>query len=213
MASSHSIIASTEADIPVLAAFLQSSKLNLAINRFLFKDWPNDAAQKAQYTSAIEGSFKNTAATSLKVIDDTTGDIIAYLFLTRRKPNEPPKTQNDAANQVQPDAMNKEVASTVHKAVEEINRQWTNVDYLELTHIFVRPESRKKGIGAELIRRAIKEARAASVPLVTCAEPPAFKFFQKQGFKSGNHVDIDLRQWAPENCGWGIFRITGISLE
>ena len=227
MNSAYSILAATHDDLPVLAAYLQASKLNLAINRFLYNNWPNNEVQKAKYTSAIAGSLDEPTTTSLKVVNTTTGELIAYMFLTPRKSGKSKKPQNSTADGGSMDGLNREVLAAVEKVVAEINRQWADTDYLglfiasklpntlsntpiELTHIFVKPEFRKQGIGSQLIQRAFEEARAANVSLVTCAEPLAYDFFKNRGFQSTKHGDIDLRLWSPEYCGYGIFRITGI---
>ena len=85
--------------------------------------------------------------------------------------------------------------------------------YTEVTHICVKPASRKQGIGSQLIQVALDKAKAAGLPLALCAEPPAHAFFLKQGFTDTSAADIDLSQWAPEYCGWGIFRISGMSMS
>lgn len=40
-------------DIPVLGDLLYNSKLALTINRLLFKDWPNEAAQRRNYAAVL----------------------------------------------------------------------------------------------------------------------------------------------------------------
>lgn len=132
MLSACSILAATSSDLPVLAAYLHTSKLNLAINRFIFENWPNDAVQKAKYTKAIEGSLDDPTTISLKVVNDNTGEIIAYMFLTPRMSGKSTKLQNSTTDEGQSDGLDAEVAATVMKVVAEINEQWANVDYLGL---------------------------------------------------------------------------------
>lgn len=66
----HSIVPVTAQDLPTMAKLLCDSKLQLTINRLLFKDWPNEAAQVPNYTRAVEGSFKDPSVESFKVVDD-----------------------------------------------------------------------------------------------------------------------------------------------
>lgn len=132
MNSAYSILAATHDDLAVLAAYLQASKLNLAINRFLYDDWPNNAVQKAKYTSAIAGSLDDPATISLKVVNTTAGELIAYMFLTPRTSGKSKDLPNSTADKGNMDGLNREVLATVNKVVAEINRQWTNTDYLGL---------------------------------------------------------------------------------
>jgi hypothetical protein len=82
----HSISAVEKANLPTLATLVAASKLSLTINRLLFKDWPNHAAQKPLYTGAVEGGFADPSVTNLKVVDNGSGEIVGYLGLTRKRP-------------------------------------------------------------------------------------------------------------------------------
>jgi hypothetical protein len=61
-----------------------------------------------------------------------------------------------------------------------------------------------------LVKLATEKAEKAGIPLSLGSEPQAHEFFLAQGFKDTKHVDIDLRQWAPEYSGFGIFRFSGM---
>ena len=84
---------------------------------------------------------------------------------------------------------------------------------VELTHIYVKPAYRRKGIGSQLVRIAVDKAAEAGIPFAVCSEPAAHDFFLKLGFKDIVHGDIDLRRWAPEHSGFGNFRLFGMVLE
>ena len=68
----------------------------------------------------------------------------------------------------------------------------------------MQPSSRNLGIGSQLIQLAIDKAKAAGLPLAVAAEPQAYNFFLKQGFQETRHFDVDLKQWAPAQSGWGV---------
>lgn len=103
-----------EADVPAHGQLLRDAKLELTINRLLFKDWPNDEAQRPVYEGAVRGGFNDPATESWKVVDDETGAMVGYLSLTRKTPskdagsakpgNVPPPT---------PEGMNEDVFRTV----------------------------------------------------------------------------------------------------
>lgn len=61
-----------------------------------------------------------------------------------------------------------------------------------------------------LVKRSIVKATAAGLPLVVGTEPAAHEFFLNQGFNDTAHFDVDLNQWAPASCGWGVFRLSGM---
>lgn len=104
-------------DIHPLADLLYTSKLALTINRLLFRSWPNEAIQRNNYLSALEG-LDPSMSESLSVIDDQSGEPVGLLALNRRRPadapsgNDPegekPKQQQEIS-----DFFNPEVLATV----------------------------------------------------------------------------------------------------
>lgn len=85
MATSYTIAAVENDDLSTLADLVHTSKLSLPINQLLFKDWPNDAAQKPLYTQAVVSSHHDPAVTDLKAVDDVSGQIIGYIAFTRKQ--------------------------------------------------------------------------------------------------------------------------------
>lgn len=213
----HSILPVTEADIPTIAGFLQASKLQLAINRFLFKDWPNDSAQLAQYTGAVEGGHKDPLVTTLKAVDNRSGEIVGHLGVSRRNSKggdaETPAAGETDGEQKIPEFFVPEVLSTVARTVRELDRDMEGIEHIQIKYIYVKPSSRKQGIGAQLVRLALNEAKAAGVPLAVLSEPASHDFFLKQGLKDIKHVDIDLSKWAAAHSGFGVFRLTQMSMS
>ncbi|KAI1380508.1 hypothetical protein F4677DRAFT_441822 [Hypoxylon crocopeplum] len=211
----HSILPIVEGDEPTLTDFLLASKLQLAINRFVFKDWPAEAAQRANYGAAVHSGLQNPETTSLKVVHEESGEIVAHLFLTRRnkssdaeKPSNSDKTDEKGSQSETADALVPAVVGAVTAAIKELEPEAIEGDYFEITHIYVKPSSRRRGIGTQLIQLCRERAQVAGVPLTICAEPNHHDFFLKRGFREAKHVDIDLRQWAAENSGYGVFRIS-----
>lgn len=74
----------------------------------------------------------------------------------------------------------------------------------------VKPSFQRNGIGSKLVQLGSHRARAEGIPLVVCAEAPAYEFFVKLGFQDTRHCDIDLRKYAPANSGFGVFRLSGM---
>jgi len=63
------------------------------------------------------------------------------------------------------------------------------------------------------VKLAIEKAEKERIPLSAGVEPEAHEFFLSQGFEDAKHVDIDLRQWAAQNSGFGVFRFYGMVLK
>jgi hypothetical protein len=102
--SNYSILPIDTFDVPTLVEFLYSLKSTLAFNRAVFKNWPNEAAQKALYRATIENTLAPTSATeSLKAADDETGEIIGYVAVSRERP-----TQDSSTEQQQKQHLNAE---------------------------------------------------------------------------------------------------------
>jgi predicted N-acetyltransferase YhbS len=74
----------------------------------------------------------------------------------------------------------------------------------------VEPSYQRQGVGSTLIQLGFDQARAEGLPLTVTAEAPAYGFSDALGFKETKHVDIDLRQYAPANSGFGIFRLRSL---
>ncbi|KAI8649350.1 N-acetyltransferase domain-containing protein [Fusarium sp. Ph1] len=208
-----SILPVAGSDLPMLAEFVHSSKLCLTINRLLYLDWPNDAAQKPQYRRAVESSFNNDKVQCLKAVDEESNELVGYLVLTPKTPVEARKDTeigSDAEEKNVPEGMHAGVWSAVTNAAAEINRETDSLEHLELTYIYVKPSHREKGIGSLLLQEAFLRAHADRVPLALCSEPAAYSFYKNRGFQDTKHVDIDLRLWAPPYTGFGIFRLSGM---
>ncbi|KAI1274707.1 hypothetical protein F5Y07DRAFT_372597 [Xylaria sp. FL0933] len=215
----YSVAPITKDDVPTIGGFLQDSKLQLAINRFLIVDWPNNSFQKAHYTDAIKGGLSNPRTTSLKVTDNTSGQIVAHLFYTK-KASSPGEGQSSAtegdgeqANNQAPDGIVPDVYLAVMDAVKELEPNLDTDEYIELTHLYVEPSSRRQGIGSWLLQIIQEAAAAEKLPLTLFAEPNHHDFFVSHSFRDVKHVDIDLQKWAAPLSGYGVFRVSRMVFE
>ncbi|KAI0424387.1 hypothetical protein F5Y09DRAFT_324553 [Xylaria sp. FL1042] len=215
----YSVVPATEDDIPILGDFLQDSKLQLAINRFLILDWPNFPFQKAHYTNAIKGGLSNPRTTSLKVIDNTSGKLVAQLVYTKKvsPPGEGESSTTEGnggeANNEVPVGIVPDVYWAVMDAVKELEPNLETDEYIELTHMYVEPSSRRRGIGSRLLQIVEEAAAAENLPLTLFAEPNHHDFFVGHGFRDVKDVDIDLRKWAAPLSGYGVFRVSRMIFE
>lgn len=122
MASPYHILPVESADLATLAEFVYESKLSLTINRLVYKDWPNEVAQRHQYTLAVEGGFNNPNIESLKAVD-ASGEIVGYLALTRIHPKtteEPADKNKWSQQQSATDVFDQDVLKAVIQGVAAV---------------------------------------------------------------------------------------------
>jgi predicted N-acetyltransferase YhbS len=81
---------------------------------------------------------------------------------------------------------------------------------LVLSSIFVRHSHRSQGIGKYLVQLSLDKAKTANLPLYLYSVPTAHKFYQGLGFQDTSFAEVDLKDWAPEYCGYGTFRLFGM---
>ncbi|KAJ5594053.1 uncharacterized protein N7459_000261 [Penicillium hispanicum] len=209
----YSIAAVASSDLPTLARFIHDAKLALSINRLIFLDWPNEPVQSRQYTSAVQSGYDDPSIECFKAVDNHSQEIIGYFVLGRKRSVEktpPIDIKNDDSKADVPEGLNPALLAEVVNATSLIARETEDIDRYELIYMCVKPALQRQGIGSELVRLGFERAQAEGIPLAVCAEAPAYKFFAKLGFKETTHVDIDLRNYAPANTGFGIFRLTGM---
>ncbi|KPM45626.1 hypothetical protein AK830_g951 [Neonectria ditissima] len=214
MALSSTILPVSSSDLHTIADFVHCAKLCLTINRLVYKDWPAEAAQKRNSTAAVESSFNDPSVECLKAVDDVSGEIVGFLALTKKPPidEEKPASGEAGEDEQHPaEELNPTLYQAVSEATTEIFKAARGTEHYELTYICVKPSSRNRGVGSQLVQVCFDRARTAGIPLALCSEPTAHDFFVNRGINDTGHVDIDLSQWAPAYCGFGTFRLTGMS--
>ncbi|KAL4749892.1 hypothetical protein BDW72DRAFT_204334 [Aspergillus terricola var. indicus] len=187
-------------DLDALEELLFTSKLSLTINRLLFNDWPNEAAQRRNYRAALaQQDFESGDRESLGVIDNASGKLIGWLALRRRQPE-----LSDAEH------FNPDVYNAVMKAVRELSSTDLEAkEHYEVVYIAVDRAFRRRGIGRDLIRHVFAKAKAGA-PVAVSSEPQAYAFFTKMSFEETKSVEMDLAQWAPPYSGFGAFRLSSM---
>ncbi|OAL32312.1 hypothetical protein AYO22_00334 [Fonsecaea multimorphosa] len=127
----------SSSDLPLLSDLVHTCKLALPINRLLFKDWPNDAAQRPLYAAAVESAFKDELAVCLKAVDEGSGDVLGHVALTRKRPptesteTQLPSSQGSGGEKQQDisEFFNPDLLSAISNAVSEIAKETEEVDH------------------------------------------------------------------------------------
>lgn len=116
-------------DVTATGELLFTQKLGLTINRLLFKNWPNEEAQRKNYTSTL-ANLDPASMESLTVVENASGEIVGHLTMTRKKPA--PKTENPGNGKEGevPDHFNPAVLSTVMKVAGELDAVMKDTDHI-----------------------------------------------------------------------------------
>lgn len=115
-------------DLPILAEYIHSYKIELTTNRLLFHNWPNDSAQKPIYRQAVQSAFHDPDVVSLKAVNARSQELVGYLVLTRKKPGTTKKLGREES--MYPEGMNPDVAYALEKAVADTLQKIRRQDHL-----------------------------------------------------------------------------------
>lgn len=119
--SIHPVVAS---DLSALGKFIHSAKLALSINRLIFLDWPNEELQSKSYYQAVQSGHENPAAECFKAVDNVTEEIIGYIVLGRKQPEESENLDREVkADQNVPDGLNPPLLAEVVNATTQIAKE------------------------------------------------------------------------------------------
>ncbi|KAF4632391.1 hypothetical protein G7Y89_g5744 [Cudoniella acicularis] len=205
----HEITPIIASDLLTLANFIFLSNFAQATNRFLFLDWPNEAAQTALFLSGLEKSSQDSDQQMWKVVDEESGAMIASLILTRKRPIDNSSERGKQKPAV-PEGVNGEFLAVMRQALEVVQKDMEGIDYLVLSSIFVDLTFRERGLGSKLVNLSLQKAAEGSLSLFLSSVPSATGFYRKLGFANTVHTDVDLGTWGPEFGGCGVYRLQGM---
>lgn len=101
----------------VLPDWLYNAKLNLTVNRLLYKDWPNEANQRQHYRGAIEGGAKDPNMTYHLAVD-VENEPLGFLVLARKQVEDQETARKE--EQRPTDFMNEDVFAEVIRATSAV---------------------------------------------------------------------------------------------
>lgn len=136
----HTIAFGKEADVPVMVNLLYHEKISLPINQLMWKQWPNEAPQKARIESAVRGSLSDPIHTVYKIIDDEVERVVGLLVLTRRQPPtldvQGTQPTNEGAKPTLPPELRQDVTEAIMAAIGDIEKDSTHVECIGLICLF-----------------------------------------------------------------------------
>lgn len=74
----------------------------------------------------------------------------------------------------------------------------------------VLPQLQGKGIGSQILEFLLGKADKAGLPVYLTSFPAPHHFYLRYGFRDLGHFETDLRTWAGEFTGFGIYRTYGM---
>lgn len=138
ISSAISISPMLESDLVTAARFMYYSQLQQATNRFLFLDWPNEAAQIELYNTSMRDMFQDNMQEMYKVNNDS-GEMIASLILTRKTPKIQEATPKNQQRQKMPiRGVNLAVHPKLGHAMMSVLQPMQQIDHLGIfINIFI----------------------------------------------------------------------------
>ncbi|KAI9036765.1 uncharacterized protein KD926_001343 [Aspergillus affinis] len=118
-------------DVPVLSDLLYNSKLTLTINRLLFKDCPNEQAQRKNYASVFDG-LESSPTETVAVCDAASGEVVGLLAFARKRPSvdtDESASPSTKEPQNKPDIFNQEVLGAVMETVKTLSENTKGLDH------------------------------------------------------------------------------------
>ena len=125
MSLRYSILPAAHSDVAVIGELLFESKRKLNINLLLWRNWPNETAQRSQYTKTIEDSLAIAEIYTFKAVEDETQQVIAFMALKRVRPTAR-RSQREAVQ----NNLNPTVLEAVDEAMYTIAKGSESIDHL-----------------------------------------------------------------------------------
>lgn len=76
--------------------------------------------------------------------------------------------------------------------------------------LFTEPSFQRQGMGHALVEYGNQLADQAGLPIFLQGSPYGYPIYTKHGFETVQHLDVDLREWAPnaqsDDKGYGNYR-------
>jgi len=128
----YSIVPVKSQDLPTIISLVHTAKLPLTINRLMWKDWPNDVAQKRSHRKAVDSAFEDPLMQIWKVVFLEKGEIVGHLVLSKKPGRGEAKDekQDERGEKPIPEGANTEVIQAVMDSVAKIQKSWEEVEHL-----------------------------------------------------------------------------------
>ncbi|KAL6720890.1 hypothetical protein ACLMJK_002815 [Lecanora helva] len=199
-----SLLPAVTVDVPAIAEINRAAYFPEAIGRFVFTDWPEPTTQYQFFLSRVENRFKNPDSDLIKAVNTSSGEIVAFGALTYTPAG---KSENkDERFAKPPPHMNIEIIKEIAAGARKQEEKVKGLTRYELSSMMVLPQYQGKGIGNQILDSFLAKADKAGLPIYLTAFPGVHDLYLKRGFRDVGHTDTDLRKWAGQYTGFGVYR-------
>lgn len=137
----YTIAHGTETDVSAMVDLVYHEKISLPINQLMWRNWPNEAPQKARIESAVRGSLSEPIHTVHKIVDDEVDRVVGLLVLTQGHASTPEErskqSSNDGSKPTLPPELRQDVTETIMAAIGDIEKDSTHVERIGANYPFV----------------------------------------------------------------------------
>jgi len=169
-----------------------------------------------EVTKMLEGQVGEPTWQHIKVVDKETGVLAAWASWTTPTDSQIRERDAKAEARVRDSKMGEfDFPPGLPMYVQEDTDRWLEKWTCGRRHIlckalFTEPSYQRRGMGNALIEYGNQLADEAKLPIFLQASPYGYPIYAKHGFEIVQHLDVDLREWAPgaenNDKGYGNYR-------
>ncbi|KAN0089797.1 acyl-CoA N-acyltransferase [Hyaloscypha variabilis] len=213
LVSNASISFATEDDLEVLGQILFEAQGPEAVMAFFFKDWPAATTMLPFMTARARMKFADPHSKVLKIIDDTTGEILGVTAITLETGEEKPDRDNTSiagASGAAIPNIDWEFGAQVIVGLQSLDEVMVGEKHYVISLLAIRPSYQGRGLGTKLMNFCADIADEARLPTFLTAFPGAHSLYLKLGYEEKTHYDLDLGSYGKKYRGFGIYRSYGM---
>jgi GNAT superfamily N-acetyltransferase len=229
LVSNASISFATEDDLEVLGQILFEAQGPEAVMAFFFKDWPAATTMLPFMTARARMKFADPHSKVLKIIDDTTGEILGVTAITLETGEEKPDRDNTSiagASGAAIPNIDWEFGAQVIVGLQSLDEVMVGekhygtflsiqtfaelILFEVISLLAIRPSYQGRGLGTKLMNFCADIADEARLPTFLTAFPGAHSLYLKLGYEEKTHYDLDLGSYGKKYRGFGIYRSYGM---
>lgn len=171
---------------------------------------------EVQATKMLEGQVGEATWQHIKAVDKKTGVLAAWASWNTPTDSQIRERDGKAERKVR-DSRKGEfdfppgLPMYVREDTDRWLEKWTwGRRHILCKALFTEPLYQRQGMGNALIEYGNRLADEAQLPIFLQASPYGCSIYAKHGFETVQHLDVDLREWAPgagnNDKGYGNYR-------
>ncbi|KAL8698050.1 MAG: hypothetical protein Q9201_006786 [Fulgogasparrea decipioides] len=158
-------------------------------------------------TEMLEGQVGDSAWQHIKAVDKKTGVLAAWASWNTPTDADIRERDKKAAGKLV-DSRNDKVKggfdfppglpTYVQQDTDQWLQRWTcGKRHMLCKALFTDPSFQRQGIGNTLVQYGNQLADSQGLPIFLQGSPYGYPIYAKHGFETVQHLDVDLKEWAP----------------